>query len=52
MRHRGPDSLDNDSDFVRSKVHLLGHNSLTLYEIKSYFCKSKKLLIYFSKYVL
>lgn len=33
MACRGPDRLDNDNDFGRSKVDPLGHNTLTFYEI-------------------
>lgn len=31
------DTADSDIDFVRSKVDVPGHNSLTRYEIKSFF---------------
>lgn len=31
------DTADSDIDFVRSKVDVPGHNSLTRYEIKSIF---------------
>jgi len=40
MACRRPDRLDNDNDFARSEVNLLGHNSLTFFEIKSIFCGS------------